>query len=186
MRYAERNSSTRPLCNTQIIFGHRKPRNLSEYLVRSSLPLEKRISSFPPKCNRFLRCKHCPQIRNKRLSKKQSSSTKRTYKIPMKVSCTSSNLIYCLECPECSLQYVGKTKNKFLIRINQHLNDIKHERDTPISRHFNKHKVRPYLYVLQLIKNEDSKFRDTQENYWIARLHTISPYGMNLLDWGIN
>ena len=122
MRFAERSSSTRPLTDTKIIFGHRKPKNIGDFLIKSDLPSEKG-SKFPQKCNRFLRCRHCPRIMNLKKSQKGriiSSSTGRSYKIPKNVSCNSANLIYCLECPECQLQYVGQTKNKFLTRINQH------------------------------------------------------------------
>ena len=120
---------------------------------------------------------------NKQVQKIVSTSTGRTYKIPKKVTCTSWNLIYCLECSDCGIQYVGQTKNKFLTRFNQHRNDIKHKRDTSVSRHFNKHTNLMKLYVLQLINLDDQKSRDTNEDYWISRLNTLSPLGLNLLDW---
>ena len=82
------------------------------------------LKQDPPKCNRFPKCKHCPLIMNKKLKKVISTSTERSYKIPLKVSCMSSNVIYCIECDQCKIQYVGQTKNKFLVRVNQHLSDI--------------------------------------------------------------
>ena len=98
------------------------------------------------------------------------------------MTCNSKNIIYCLECPICKLQYVGQTKNKFLVRVNQHLNDIKHMRDTPVSRHFQIHLTKPELYILQLMYMDDSDQRDLHENYWISRLHTVTPNGLNILD----
>ena len=73
-------------------------------------------------------------------------------------------------------------KNKLLIRINQHLNDIKHEKDTPVSRHYNKHKADMILHIVQLVSTNDADDRNKWENYWISRLHTITPKGLNILD----
>ena len=174
-RFAERSSSTRPLIDCNIIYGHRKPKNLSDYLVRSNLPQSIKRNSFPPKCNRLLRCQHCPLIINRRYNHIVSTSTGRKYKIPRKVTCNSRNLIYCLECISCSSQYVGQTKNKLLIRVNQHKNDIKHQRDTSVARHFAKHANKFNIYVLQLMKDDNQSSRDMNENHWISRLHTISP-----------
>ena len=181
MSYCERSSSTRALMNTEVIFGYRKPKNLSDYLVRTKLPTIKK-PSFPPRCNRFLRCRHCVHIMNKSRTRITSYSTGRSYKIPRKVTCNSSNLIYCLECPDCNIQYVGQTKNKLLIRMNQHRNDIKHKWDTSVSRHYNSHVNEFRIYVLQLVNSDEQSARDLNENYWISRLHTISPKGLNLLD----
>ena len=49
-------------------------------------------------------------------------------------------------------------------RINQHKSDIKLKKDSPVSRHFNMHIVKPYLYVLQLIAVDDIKIRLKYEN----------------------
>ena len=126
----DRSSSTRFLVDQQIVFGHRKPKNLSDYLIRTDLVKTEKVTK-KPKCHSFPKCKHCPLINKS--GKISSSSTGRTYKIPRKVNCNSMNLIYCLECSVCHKQYVGQTKNKFLVRVNQHMNDIKHRRETPVA-----------------------------------------------------
>ena len=196
LSYADRSSSTRDILNIPIIFGHRKPKNIADHLISTNLPIPK-SNSFPPKCNKFLKnCKHCTKLMNKKLSKSKktvqitSTSTNRTYKVPLKVSCTSTNLIYCIECPICKHQYVGQTKNKLLTRMNQHHSDIRLEKDTPVSRHFNKHhkmnkdidKHDINIYVLQLIPVDDTELRNRFENHWISRLNTLTPKGLNILD----
>ena len=165
MRYADRSSSTRPLSNIPIVYGHRKPKNIGDTVVRSKLLSEndprKRKS---PKCHKFVRCRHCPLIMNKHdKGQIKSTSTSRKYRIPIKVTCNSKNIIYCIQCAECGIQYVGQTKNKFLARINQHRSDIKLKKDTPISRHFNQHK-KYTLYVLQLINVNNLALRTKFEN----------------------
>ena len=186
MSYADRSSSTRNILDIPIVYGYRKPKNIADYVVRSDLPKtdSQKRHSFPPKCQRFLRCNHCPYIRNTKTRKIISHSTKREYKIPYKVTCNSSNLIYCIQCPKCELQYVGQTKNKLLTRMNQHHSDIRLKKDTPVSRHINKctEKNIFHIYILQLILKDDNTLRDKNENYWISRLHTLTPEGMNILD----
>ena len=153
-------------------------------MVRTKLK-RKNYSKKSPKCHRFLRCKHCQRIKNKTTQQIRNTSTGRKYKIPQYVDCNSKNLIYCIECSSCHLQYVGQTKNKFVVRINQHKNGIKHNRDTPVAHHFNTHKCHLDLYILQnVIGRSKQKERNLFENYWISRLHSTSPEGMNILDWG--
>ena len=182
--FLDRSSSTRFLVDIPLIFGNRKPKNISDLIIRSDIKTMERIKRFPPKCRNPAKCRHCPKINRTGFIK--SSSTSREYKIPRRVTCNSKNLIYCIECKLCRAQYVGQTKNKFLIRINQHLSDIRIQKDTPISRHFNrKCKLASsgyILHVLQLIDSDNSDKRDKFENQWIARLCTLTPHGLNILD----
>ena len=69
MRYCERSSSTRTLLQTNVIYEHRKPKNISDFVVRTNLPTDNKRRSFPPKCNRFFKCKHCPNIQNSKANK---------------------------------------------------------------------------------------------------------------------
>ena len=106
-----------------------------------------------------------------------------------RVTCNSSNLIYMIQCTLCGSQYVGQTKNQLLKRINQHYSDINKNAATPVSRHFNSHEYNGFhpvkLYVLQLIRSppdEGQEERNKWENYWMARLNTVVPNGMNIQD----
>ena len=166
-KLTDRSSSTRPLVNSTIIFGNTRPKNIQEMITKADISLKSKIKRVPPRCHRLLKCRHCPKICKK--GKITSTSTSRTYKIPHRITCNSTNVIYCIECEECHKQYVGQTRNKFLIRVNQHLNDIQHNRDTPVARHFNNiHKADTILYILQLIKKDKVRERNKWENYWIS------------------
>jgi hypothetical protein len=57
-------------------------------------------------------------------------------------TCESTNCIYIIKCTRCSLFYVGQTKQKIKLRINQHLSTIKKFRPyinptTEVGLHFN-------------------------------------------------
>ena len=116
-----KSSGTRKLVDVKPIVGYRRPRNLKEFLISSDLPerkwfpSKKRISI--PRCNRSA-CRHCPVLDKTGWVK--STSTGRKYRTQTRISCTSSNLIYLIQCNICKKQYVGQTRNKILTRLNQH------------------------------------------------------------------
>ena len=70
--------------------------------------------------------------------------------------------------------------------MNHHISTIRNQGDTPVARHFNKHRFfeNPPLTVsiLQLIREGSKELRDKWEQHWIARLYTQVPKGMNILD----
>ena len=116
-----------------------------------------------------------------------SNSTDRKYQNMVNVTCNSSNLIYMIECTICKIQYVEQTKNKILVRMNQHYSFIKKRylatsipillRDsTPIK-----------IYILILIRGdsdliESSEQRNKWENYWMVRLYSYISKGLNIKD----
>ena len=113
--------------------------------------------------------------------KRCNEKEKRLYK------CTSSNLIYLIQCKLCNMQYVGQTRNKIVTRLNQHYSTIRTAQETPVSRHFRSHQCKePYpvrIYILSLIKADNAQeLRNKWERIWMARLSTYVPYGMNIQD----
>jgi hypothetical protein len=177
----------------KIIFGNRKPKNLTDLIIRADLP---KIEKFPvptPTCKRIRTCRYCP-ILNKS-GRVTSTSMGRKYKIPSKVTCNTSNVIYMLECTICHKQYVGQTRNKILTRVGQHFGYIRNEdKEQPISRHMLTHNwkgTRDYpitFSILQLMRESTPgtkraiRERNKWENIWMARLSTYVPKGLNVQD----
>ena len=101
------------------------------------------------------------------------------------VNCQSSNLIYLITCKNCSIQYVGQTKNCLLTRFQGHYFDIKSQNDTTVSRHFNRcPPTSPAMFnglsisILSFIKslansNAGQNERDREEKRWIHRLQSL-------------
>ena len=96
-----------------------------------------------------------------------------------------------IQCQICKIQYVGQTKNKILQRINQNYSLIRNKLDTPVTRHMNSHTFRGdppiKIYILTLIheepdSDEASVERNKWENYWMARLYSYVPKGLNIKD----
>ena len=119
-----------------------------------------------------------------------SNTTHRSYKKYHIGNCTTQNLVYMLTCTICSHQYVGQTKCQFKIQICEHLADIRHKRDSPVSLHFNKelHSVNSVkCEIIEALKgnpeSDSSKsLRDRREQFWIHQLQTKYPNGINKRD----
>ena len=120
-----------------------------------------------------------------------STSTGRKYTTQTRISCTSSNVsnvIYLIQCNICKKQYVGQTKNKILVRLNQHYSTIRNNVETPVSKHFRSyHYKEPYpirIFILSIKNNVDNAqgLRNKWKRIWMARLNSYIPCGMNIQD----
>jgi hypothetical protein len=178
---------------------HKRCKNLKDCLVKANTtyprpdPGGKPITNFNGErspCKTPFNCKCCPKKSNQLGIK--CSVTKQTYKLPtIRLSCQSKNLIYALECNVCHKQYVGETKRTFKERIAEHLGDIKNLRlNKPLGKHFNLpgHKFGTIkTYILDLIKADPelqatTARRKEREYYWIMRLRTPDPLGLNTMN----
>jgi hypothetical protein len=205
-----RTHTTESLYNQRIIFGNRRNKNLRDLLVRAALPPENPASNTtnvgmqPLHTCHKINCRYCNHLD---LSGTITSySTGRTYYSRKLVSCQSNNIIYCLSCTRCNLQYVGQTKNRLADRFAVHFNHIEPIRAPrkkpkiqttsskffdPIGRHF---KSIPHnglkdvkIHILHFIDAPSNStpaklLRDDMERMWIHRLKTLSPKGLNLMD----
>ena len=91
---------------------------------------------------------------------------------------------------ECNKQYVGETKRRFITRFKEHLADIRHNRNTPVAKHYNlsSHKnnttpVFPLPTILSRIAGHPDRTTDIRKNkekMWIYTLRSIAPQGINL------
>ena len=183
-----RSSATRPIVDAQIIFGNRQPQNLKDKLIRARLPAtDPTVKKTWPTCQRPTTCKHCPRI--DKTGQIVSNSTKRKFKCIFNACCKSKNLIYCITCKVCGLQYVGQTITPIMTRVNNHLSTIRTRKDTPLARHMNSHDPSKQfditVHVLEFIRapidsHRAKLLRDQTERDWMARLHTLVPHGLNL------
>ena len=184
----ERTKGTRPIMDTKLIFGLRRNKNLSNFLVKASTSSKtKSPSRYTTKnpCNRPLNCRYCRRINKK--EKIFSCDKKREYNPLINVNCQSSNLIYLITCKHCGINYVGQTKNRLLTRFQGHYQDIKTKNDTTVSQHFNKCLIgKPSLFdgirisILSFMHHPPStaasqRERDMEEKRWMQRLSSIVP-----------
>ena len=111
-----------------------------------------------------------------------------------------------ITCKICKIQYVGETKRAFSVRMKEHLSKIvKGDTSQIIYRHFNcdeAHRNMPiekriHFQILEKVFDKDvSPLDDTQmrkrrinrELFWISRLRTSYPLGLNdkILGFGMS
>ena len=187
----EKSKTTRFLSEAKLIFGTRRNRNLSDHLVRASTNTTQ-TNRIPPICNRTKSCRYCPKLHTTGVL--ISTTNGRKFQSMKKITCQSSNLIYVITCNICGIQYVGQTKNRILTRFQGHIHDIIHNNDTTVARHFNNCLPnKPLLIsgmditVISFIPthpdSRDAKqHRDREEKWWMHRLQSITPLGLNLMD----
>jgi len=109
-----------------------------------------------------------------------SNTTKKLYHITHTMNCNSTNVIYLINCLKCGKQYVGETKRALRQRFNNHRSDIKLNKNTAVSIHFNdiSHNLRHLTVIpIEFIDNESE--RKIRERFWMKELKTNYPHGLN-------
>ena len=101
------------------ILAFRRPKNLRDYLVRSSFA--DRTHHFSQTCDRR-RCSNCKNIIKADVF--TSNRTQESFKMRYSTDCTSQNVIYLIECKRCNMQYIGQTNQQVSKRMNSHRFDI--------------------------------------------------------------
>ena len=114
-----------------------------------------------------------------------------------KLDCKSKNIVYLITCKICAAQYVGETVREFGVRMREHWDKIrKCDKSQIVYSHFQsdeRHKscrIEDMLHfqIIEKIKTEDianqddgliRKRRLEREMFWIAKLRTAYPLGLN-------
>ena len=184
--------TTRAIYREKVLSAFRRPKNLKDYLVRAKLKPESPETSAPSS-NRCLRpntCRYCPKLNTD--GRILCSASGRTYMSRFNVCCSSSNLIYCITCKRCGIQYVGQTKCELKVRFSAHFLKIsKNDPESEIARHFNSEHHMDLddvsIHIVDFIYSAPDSprakhLRDLLEFNWIQRLHTNAPMGLNVMD----
>ena len=101
------------------------------------------------------------------------------YKVKIKASCKSSNVIYLITCRRCGQQYVGKTEQLLHCRINNHRYDITHRRteESHVAEHFNSNadtQAGMVIMVIDQMHSSNPCLQKIRESKWTRTLGTCS------------
>ena len=161
------------------ILAFKRPRNLRDFLVHSSF--HDTASHFSQSCDRR-RCSHCKNIIKTDVF--TSSRTQNSFNLRFSTDCTSQNVIYLIECKRCKMQYVGQTNQQVSKRMNSHRFDINNYDSqgyaSNVASHFNldSHSITDFSFLpIDVVSNEMTRL--CKETYWIHKLDTLHPKGMN-------
>ena len=137
------------------------------------------------------RCLTCPKLSTSKSF--QSNITHQTFDVinhsSENLNCHSQNLIYLLSCNRCNIQYVGETTIPLHKRINIHRtsktgceHNIKHFKEHCVGASFNVQILEIFQgtgYTNNKVDPTHRKIRLDREEYWMKKLRTIYPYGLN-------
>ena len=183
------------LFETPPVFGYSRPKNLKDTLCQAvvkyppdsqntRVAIESIFDSDP--CNRR-NCKWCCKIDSRKRIKSTTTQERHKKLLHEHTDCETCNIIYLITCKNCLKQYVGETKRAFRTRMSEHDRDVRYNKDTNVSRHFNKYKhdwTNSRFEIIEHLKGDPdakSHFRLKRETYWIATLRTMSPAGINIM-----
>ena len=131
-----------------------------------------------------------------------SSVTRRRHSLicnrDVEVTCKTSNVVYLIECNKCHVQYVGESGQELSSRVSDHKTRLyKHDatkKETVLIRHFHRGACKDALFSIRIVEvcegearkgpgkpldPEVTRKRRAREAFWIRRLHTLYPYGLN-------
>lgn len=137
------------------------------------------------RCNRRA-CECCLYI--KETSEFYTNNNDIVCDIEGKLDCNSKNIVYLITCERCSEAYVGETSRPLRVRLNNHVSNIRLNKNTQVAEHFNQldHLGQLDLSITPICQVSDtgSKLRDqilrrNCEAYFIKVLGTMVPDGMN-------
>lgn len=167
---------------------YKRPPNLSTKLVRAHLPSLTKPHFLQGVPSGNYRCGHCTQCNFTHKTKTfNHPRTGVCFKIKGVISCNTNNVIYMLKCP-CGLAYIGKTSRPLKIRISEHRSNIRNkDTKSPVAVHFAQfhHSVSSLRYLgIELVKlpsrgGNINSLLLKREAYWIYKLDTLSPRGLN-------
>ncbi|MGL5746098.1 MAG: GIY-YIG nuclease family protein [Cetobacterium sp.] len=109
-------------------------------------------------------------------------TTKQIYQVDRTLSPDTRNCVYLIFCTKCKKQYVGQTKNEVRTRIYQHTHNILHKihKRRFLIQHFLVHGLSSLrATVLQTNPLWSLRDRLRAEGFWINRLNTLYPRGLN-------
>ena len=195
---------TRVIHQSQVTFGHRRPKNLRDHLVSAQVAMPQQPTMFglrqAPELHGRRPAKRCPDIFTCRYCKHidtngtiKSKYDNRSFRTRTQVCCKSNNLIYAIKCKHCAMHYVGETSRNWSERRNEHFLAINNQNlKVPVGHHFSKKNgyagLRDVtLYALEFMQTKPDDAhksnRESVERKWQFRLRSNYPLGMNRDDY---
>ena len=190
-----KSKTTKNLYRSELTCSYKKPKSIRDYLVKARVdyhpenqPCPNQVEKESQNACKKANCKYCNLL--VKTGTVKSKTTKETYISKHNITCNSSNLIYCIECSKCKIQYVGQTKRKIKERIREHLYHTKKGvYNSDVAYHFDKSCAAENLtvHIVDFIyEHPDSKrakiLRNKIEYNWVHKLKSVTPNGLNTQD----
>ena len=125
------------------------------------------------RCNN---CPICPFVKEGRYVK--SNASNHTVEINRQVNCQTKNILYCITCKKCNVQYIGESERTLQDRFSEHKGYVVNQKlNKTTGEHYNikGHKVSDMqVTILEKIFSSETAFRKERENYFIMKMNTYT------------
>ena len=157
------------------LVAYRRPQNIKDKIIRSKIPSTqtrpKRILAGMSRCNN---CPICPFVKEGKSVK--SSASNYTAEINRSVNCQTKNVLYCITCTKCTVQYVGESERSLQERFSEHKGYVLNQKlKKATGEHFNLkgHKVSDMqVTILEKIYSTDPAVRKEREKFYISKMNS--------------
>ena len=184
------NSNLRTAFEQERLIAYRRNKNLGDLIGSKKILDGKVVRKNNNK--KQLYCSPCLTICCQQVLKTNTFTSYRTgetFKIFHLLKCKSSRIIYLLQCRICQLQCVVKSETSFSIRLNNHRKDTKNKNPILACKHFqnsnhNFQRDAKFTLIEQITKSftKTEQLRlllNKRKNFWILKLKTLYPDGLN-------
>ena len=157
------------------LVAYKRPKNIRDKIIRSKIPTKNqtrpiRVIPGMKKCNN---CPICPYVKEGKRVK--SSATNFSVEINRKVNCQSKNVVYCITCDRCNVQYIGESERKLQEKFTEHKGyALNAKLSKATGEHYSQkgHKVSDMqVTILEKIFSSDPAFRKEREKYYIMKMN---------------
>ena len=155
--------------------AYKRPPTIGDKLIRSKVPklMNRRSQRQIKGMKKCLNCVNCPYVIEGKVVK--SFASKAVVPINVAASCEKNNVVYCISCKKCNIQYIGKTEREIKTRITEHCGTINNAKvDKTVAEHFNSlgHRLPDFSFtVLENCFKRSPQYLKREE-FWIQRFHT--------------
>ena len=161
------------------LVSYRRQQNIREKIIRAKVAPERqhRVIKGMTKCGHCLACSYVKE--GKKVNGMDYKGKKFVWKIGREGSCSSSNIVYLLECDKeyCKQKYIGITQQEFCERIYQHIGYVRNKQlSKATGEHFNLpgHRIHHMKFtMLEKVKSLDPLYGREQEILLIRKFNTF-------------
>lgn len=158
------------------LVAYKRPPNIWDRLIRAKVPplAPSRPIRIIPGMKTCTKCPICPFVIPCKSVKATSNNTK--IDINTSVNCKSKNLIYCIFCEHCRMQYIGESERTLQERFSEHRAYVTNKYLTKATgAHFNLpgHSISDMkVTILEKVHSQDPLVRKEREELFIRKFNT--------------
>ena len=158
------------------LVAYKRPPNLKEKLIRAKVPplAPNRPIRKIPGMKKCTKCPICPFVQPGKSVKSTSNNT--IIDINTSVNCQAQNIIYCISCQNCRMQYIGESERSLQLRFSEHRGYVINKHLAKATgAHFNLpgHSASDMkVTILEKVHSMDPLVRKEREELFIRKFNT--------------